>query len=490
VRRTLLVASVFFLLLAAPARAGGPSLILGVAEDDINSTSFVQAKTNLTIARLAGFDSIRVTSVWWPEYEAVPPDREIGRLGNIVRAARMNGMRVFLVVFHNGSATTPLTEKDQLDFASYTAEILLRIPSIRDVIIGNEPNLNRYWLPQFAEDGSSVAPQAYETLLARTYDAVKAAAPRARVIGGALSPRGTDEPFGIRPNHSPTTFIRELGLAYRASGRTIPIMDQFAIHPYQDSSSQSPATRHTTSRTITIADYPKLVRLLGEAFDGTPQPGSTMPIVYGEYGVEGIIPASQARHYEGTEASTTRPVPERTQAAYYRQALGLAFCQPTVRAMFIFHLWDERNLNRWQSGLYYANRTPKSILGPVRKALKESRRGVLARCPGLELPVRVRAFFGGAAKLARARPLAFRLACNLDCSYVATLESLPGGKAMSVVRGRVVGRTVKRIRFPARRLRPGRYRLRVSAAAAVNPAPPVLLSSPVFALRAPPPPAR
>ena len=46
------------------------------------------------------------------------------------------------------------------------------------------------------------------------------------------------------------------------------------MHPYGDSSSVSPDVLHPLSNTIGIADYAKLVALLGTAFDGTGQPGS------------------------------------------------------------------------------------------------------------------------------------------------------------------------------------------------------------------------
>ena len=48
---------------------------------------------------------------------------------------------------------------------------------MHDFIVGNEPNLNRFWLPQFAADGSDAAATAYEQLLATTYDALKAVHP-------------------------------------------------------------------------------------------------------------------------------------------------------------------------------------------------------------------------------------------------------------------------------------------------------------------------
>ena len=127
--------------------------------------------------------------------------------------------------------------------------------SIRDVIVGNEPNLNRFWMPQYDEAGESVAPAAYLALLARTYDALKEVSPDITVWGGSLSPRGTDNATGVRPTHSPTTFIEGLGEAYRASGRKLPVMDGLAIHPYGDNSSQAPscsrirATRRSGSPT-------------------------------------------------------------------------------------------------------------------------------------------------------------------------------------------------------------------------------------------------
>ena len=132
-----------------------------------------------------------------------------------------------------------------------------------------------------------------------------------------------DRPGTPRDTHSPTAFIRDLGAAYRASGRAEPVMDAFAFHPYADNSSQSPDFAHPRSTTIGVADYSKLVALLAEAFDGTAQPGSTLPILYDEFGVESEIPADKAPLYTGAEPATTKPVDEATQAAYYRRALEL-----------------------------------------------------------------------------------------------------------------------------------------------------------------------
>ena len=118
-------------------------------------------------------------------------------------------------------------------------------------------------------------------------------------------PVAATSPGGIRPTHSPTTFITDLGNAYRLSGRKLPIMDSFAIHPYQDNSSTPPGFAHPNNTTIAIADYDKLVKLLGQAFDGTPQPGSTLPIFYGEFGVETVIPSAKSTHVHGQRRSSS-----------------------------------------------------------------------------------------------------------------------------------------------------------------------------------------
>src|SRR5438128_2267081 len=99
----------------------------------------------------------------------------------------------------------------------------LAAPSVTDFIIGNEPNLNLFWMPQYKKSRGKwvdASGAAYESLLAGTYDYLKAYNADIDVIGVGLSPRGTDHPTGVRPSHSPITFLQALGAAYRASHRT------------------------------------------------------------------------------------------------------------------------------------------------------------------------------------------------------------------------------------------------------------------------------
>ena len=455
------------LVLAPQALAGGPAMRIGAAEDEVQQTSMVDAKTHLDLLKLAGLDSVRVSAIWG-RGQTKPTADDLTRLTNAISGAGLDGMKVYLSVSQFGSATTPLTDDDRKAFAQYAANLALTFPTLYGLIVGNEPNINRFWLPQFNADGTDAAAPAYEALLAETYDAVKAVAPRLQVIGGALSPHGGDNPVGARPTHSPTVFIQDLGAAYRTSGRTTPIMDAFGIHPYGDNSSQAPTVVHN-STTIGLADYDRLVALLGAAFDGTAQAGSTLPILYDEYGVETQVPAASAGLYTGTEPASTRPVTEATQAIYYDTAVAMAFCQPNVEGLLLFHAFDEDDLDRWQSGLYYANLQPKSSLPAVQDAIGQARRGVVARCDGLELTPALRYLYWPRGKLLQRGTVRVSFTCDIDCAYTATI----GRKTL---RGVGIGRVRNVVTFPGL-VQKGTYRIRLVLAAPVNPGPPLVVSS-------------
>ena len=454
-----LVVAASCLAVAPAAHAGGPALVLGATEDAVRAPTLAGAKAQLDLLVLAGFRGVRITQIWTPGERAVSAhDRTV--LENVATAAKLDHVTVLTSVTNQGSRTTPLTDDDQADFAAFAASIVKAVPGLTTVTVGNEPNLNRYWLPQFNEDGGDAAAPAYESLLARTYDAVKAVSSGVTVLGGALSPRGGDVAGGIRPTHSPTAFIQDLGRAYRDSGRTTPLMDGFAFHPYEDNSSIAPFDgTHPNSTTISLADYGKLVALLGEAFGDF-----ALPIWYDEFGVESQIPTDKQALYTGTEPATTKPVSEATQAAYYRQAVQLVFCQPNVRGLFLFHTADEKDLAAWQSGLYYADDGPKSSLQATKLALEEARRGVVAHCDGLELPVQPKLTQRGAV---------LTLICDLDCTYVAQLYRLPG-KLLVSKRGRATGGTPTTLPLRVPKARAS-YRVRLSATAPVNPGRPALL---------------
>jgi hypothetical protein len=468
--------------LAAPGLAhAGPGLVVGAVEDDVRASTLVEAEARMTTFRLCGFRAVRIASLWTPGLMK-PSDDEMTVLRNVADAASRNGVRLYVTVMSPGSRTTPLTDEERADFASYAAAVVRGAPSIRHVIIGNEPNLNRFWLPQFAMNGTSAAPAAYLALLAETYDAIKQVSSDVTVYGGAVSPRGTDRPDGTRPTHSPTTFIQGMGEAYRESGRTRPVMDAFSIHVYGDNSSVAPTVGHPVGTSIGVADYDKLVALLGQAFDGTAQPGSDLPILYGEYGVETEIPASKANLYTGSEPTTTKPVSEATQATYYQQALALAFCQPNVEGMLLFLSNDERARAAWQSGVNYVDGTPKTSRPGVKRALDRTTGGSITRCPGVELPVQTTYLRFGTRSAAKRGVFRVSFSCDLDCRYWVRLENATTHVTKLGRKGTAAVGELKQIDLGTRRLRAGTYRYTLQLVHPVNPAAPTVRVGPTFVL--------
>ena len=333
---------------------------VGAWEYFIRDADPAAAERKLQDASSAGITAAITNSFWQPGMTA-PTEQELAELRNAADAAKAADIGPMLIVQSPGSKTTPRTPALRKEFTAYAAALARELPDYRDFIIGNEPNLNRFWLPQFGPDGENVAARDYLALLAESYDALKGVSDDIRVVGGSLAPRGGDDPQSSRQTHSPTQFIRDLGRFYKESGRDKPVMDAFAHHPYLDKSERPPDFAHPRTTTISLADYPKLVELLGEAFDGTAQEGSDLPILYTEFGVQSQIPPAKRRAYTNHDSpAASDAVPEETQARYYREAFELACSQPTVEGLYIFHVWDEPDLLGWQSGVYYADQTPKS----------------------------------------------------------------------------------------------------------------------------------
>jgi hypothetical protein len=356
-------------------------LRVGVVEDTVKLTEESAAAERMAMLGGVGFRALRMTTLWRPGLTR-PTVIEGRVLANAVRSARTHGMEVYLSVFVARPREAPTSDARRREFAAFTAALVRGLPGIRNVIVGNEPNINNFWMPQFDPDGASASPRDYNALLAATYDAVKGVSTDIRVLGGALASRGGDNPYAPRHTHSPTRFLREWGLAYRASGRQAPVMDALAFHPYLDSSRLPPEFEHPRTTTIALADYGKLVALLGEAFDGTAQPGSSLPIAYTEFGVQSSVPDQLRALYENHGHPAARDaVDGTTQAAFYRRAIELAACQPTVETLLLFLAFDEPDVSRWQSGVLYVDGSWKPSRSVVQRATARVHAGVLA-CEG------------------------------------------------------------------------------------------------------------
>jgi hypothetical protein len=382
VRRALIVTAAVAAALC-PAAHAGPGLLVGVSEDSMKWSNGAGRLTRLNMGRL-GIGAIRVTLRWSPG-QARPRGKTVVALRRAVRAAR--GRRLVLAVYSRADRT-PQVARMRREYCGFVVRLLALAPSVRDVVIWNEPNSSTFWRPQFEPDGESASGPAYELLLAQCWDDLHDARPDVNVIA-ASAPRGGDDPYTSRPSQSPAHFYRALARAYRKSGRDRPIFDTVGHNPYPDTSAEPPWTTHTGG-TIGEGDYEKLVSVLTRGFGGTAQPipGEGLSIWYMEDGFQTQVGADRAAGYTGSEndvwaleptASAQRGNAARAgvvdQATQLAAAVELAYCQPYVGAFFNFLLADERRLSGWQSGLLWSDWRPKPSYGAFRRAVARVRSG-------------------------------------------------------------------------------------------------------------------
>ena len=271
------------------------TLLVGVDDDTLKWTPFP-----LTVVRRQerlDADAVRIWVPWHGETNPTAVRRvELSRAETAARRTT-----VVLAVFGFG-ASTPTAAWAQRRFCGYARAALELVPDARAIVVWNEANSRRYWRGTPAE---------YESLLARCYDLLHST--RVQVLDSTASA------------HAPVKFLDALAAAYRASGRTQPLVDGFGHNPYPLTAGEAPTALHRGDF-LGEADYPRLVTAL-RAFGRTPA------IWYLEDGfqTDAISPAQQARDVSA--------------------AIQLAACQPLVHAFFNFELVDERRAAGWQSGL-------------------------------------------------------------------------------------------------------------------------------------------
>ena len=267
--------------------------------------------------------------------------------------AQKDGVHVVLALYGR-----PATMHDPTAFCSWAALVATTVSQwdIHDFIIWNEPNTSLYWSPQ-----DSMAPAAYEALLARCYDAIHAADSSARVIGFGLSPRSNGS-----GQTAPIPFIEAVGAAYKASGRTTPIMDQMSIHPYPNPSSPAdgPDVGYTNPDFYGVPNLDRVKQAIYDAFHGTGQPTTLNGLTFriDELGWQTNTTA-YPQYYNQENVAV---VSEQTQAVYVQEAIQKYLaCDPTVTDVEWFLLVDEATRNGkdqngktigggWQSGLLTA----------------------------------------------------------------------------------------------------------------------------------------
>ena len=501
------------------AATAAPGLMVGATDDLFKLEPGLAG----TVAHDLGLRAARV-SLHWDSWQTRVKAEDAAEL----QAAVSTGVRVIVAVYGwHDQAPQDAESRDR--YCAYVRDLLEQVPRINDVVIWNEPNISYFWRPQFTAGGESASPAAYGALLARCWDVLHALRPNVNVIAPATSPWGNDDPDNsVVIAHSPVVFIRKLGEAYRASGRTDPIFDTVGHHVYGAEPGERPWRDHPYSRRISQGDLGKLVNLLQEAFGGTRQPvpgmpvnGHTASVWYLESGYETTPPPEKAPLYRNRETTSALPdsvgalpwtvLPNPStrapdQATQLRDAVRFAYCQPYVEGIFNFLLRDQEDLVYWQSGLLWADRTPKASYGAFRAAIEEATNGTVdcslfGAAPGppapdveepqpLSMPPQPLTLApqvgGGGTPLAATpavlgrgtdgrftvkwvrqlrraygrRNVSWRIAvrATLEARYVARIVDARGRRTLTA-RGMLVGSRVTAIRFPRRALARGKYRV-------------------------------
>jgi hypothetical protein len=475
----LLASACAVLAVAGAARAG---LTVGVSDDRPKDAVFFQALGDL------GMTQNRASIIWDPAQPNV-----IGGQNAIAQwlpIAQSAGIRIVFSITPKHARDITGSPAATGEFATFVQHVAQTFPQVKDYVIGNEPNQPYFWLPQFDGAARPVAASAYEPLLAASYDTLKAVDPTINVIGVGLSPRGNDNAHA-RSNisRSPVRFIRDLGVAYRASHRAKPIMDELAFHPYPAVNTDAPGAGYSWPN----AGLPNLDRVkqaAWDAFNRTAQP------TFAETGVQSMNPLKLqldeigwqvatlpglAGLYTGTE--NVRTVDEPTQSEYYGDVLMSAECDPAIKSLSFFLLMDEPDLSHWQSGLERVDGSHRESYNAVKTQLAQThgncQQGMLS-WRHTRTVIKPRVAWGKLRRPTRWKKWRMSAGAGEEALFRAGIFKA-GTKRRTISRSLTTGRpravltatgTIKAktrtIAFPSRRLRRGRYVIAIRMRSTMN----------------------
>jgi Cellulase (glycosyl hydrolase family 5) len=348
VTRTLRLVLVLFALaaLAAPAALAADRMWIGF-HDDPSYRWVTDRESRIESSANEGATVMRLLVHWnrtapvRPTHASDPfdPAYKLNDLDDAIRTAQEADMEVVLTLYGtprwaNRGRDTNVMPTRVSDFGAFARALAARYsgrfegyPFVRFWTIWNEPNLQVFLRPQFDSRGRSVAPRNYARLYAAAYAGIKAGNRRALVAIGETSARGTDNPGGVRPVHSPGRFVEELARA----NPTLKF-DAWSHHPYPFTPNLRPSQKVRWPN-VTLGSLPILEANLKRLFGR-----KSVPIWITEYGHE-------TRPQDAFGISYSR------QAAYVRQAISVARSYPFV-TMFVWFVYQDDPGQPWDSGLY------------------------------------------------------------------------------------------------------------------------------------------
>jgi hypothetical protein len=387
-RARLLVLAV---LLALPATAhADPGMQLGISDDRVLLGGGPPADAAVAEWQRLGVDTVRIFANWGriapapeatrepsgfvaadpasPGYDWTALDAAIGR----VRAA---GLDVILNVTGPGpvwasgrpSLHNPRYEPSPTAYAAFATAAARRYGAqVGTYVLWNEPNQPSWLQPQshcVRGRCTPVAPHVYRALVRAAYPAIRAADPGARILIGALAPRGSSA-TSTNAQLRPLAFVRALGCVdarFRpirtgaCHGFRAATADGFAYHPH--GVLNSPHTPFLNADDVDLASLPRLESTL----DRLQARGALRPttahfgLYLDEFG------------YQTDPPDRLLGVSLATQDSWLQESAYRAWADPRVHLLVQYEWRDEpasadSSYSGWQSGLRYADGRPKPAL--------------------------------------------------------------------------------------------------------------------------------
>jgi hypothetical protein len=340
-------------LLAVPVATVHAATRMPIGFFDDSSFRFSSARAqNLEAASATGASVIHTTASWptiAPTRPATPSDGDdpaykLADLDELVFTAGLHSLRVMINVtgtpkWANGNKAPNRLPKRLSDLTTFTKMLAARYNghsghgTVALWSVWNEPNIELFLAPQYSGK-KIVGPANYAKLYKAAYAGIKAGNRASKVAIGETSARGRDRPLkGVSGSVAPGTFAKLLG---RVKGLRF---DAWAHHPYPTSPNLPPLQK-VRYPNVTLSTLPTFEKQLKTSFH------RSVPIWITEYGHE-------------TKPGEPHGVTTAKQAAYARQALGVAKKDPNIQ-MFIWFVFRDSTGNPWQSGLELASGARKS----------------------------------------------------------------------------------------------------------------------------------
>jgi Glycosyl hydrolase catalytic core len=170
----------------------------------------------------------------------------------------------------------------------------------------------------------------YARICNAVYDGIHLTLLRGQQVAcGVTTARGNNAPGTRRPSVAPIGFLR----ATKAAG--LRTFDAYAHHPYSGDPRFAPGAKPRNPRAITLGNIRKLIGEVTRLY-------GSKPIWITEYG------------YETSPPDRVFGVAWKKQAAYLREAYGIARRNPRIDMLLWFLARDEARIRGWQSGFVSA----------------------------------------------------------------------------------------------------------------------------------------